>query len=77
MHSSSSGYLGIFGLWDIDGNIEVWKLDWVVGSGQVGFRVAPNSEFDRIPNTEYIRSWRISEYRIVFVHEFLQKPNTE
>ena len=27
-------------------------------------RVAPNSEFDRIPNTEYIRSWRISEYRI-------------
>ena len=36
MHSLSAGYVGTLGLWDIDGNIEVGKLDWLVGSGRVG-----------------------------------------
>ena len=40
MHSLASRHVGTLGLLDIDGNIEVSKLDWLVGrsvgSGRVG-----------------------------------------
>ena len=38
-------------------------------------RVAPNSEFDRMPNIFVHEEFPNTEYRIVFVHECF--PNTE
>ena len=40
-------------------------------------RVAPKSDFDRIPKTEDLRSWKISEYRRPKIFVLKKFPNTE
>ena len=48
-----------------------------VPAGQDLSRVAPKSDFDRIPKTEDLRSWKISEYRRPKIFVLQKFPNTE
>ena len=59
-HCLTSRHEGKLGLWDIDGNMEVLKLDWVVGRvGSVGSVLAENNTTSWL----HLASWNLPDFQ--------------